>query len=74
MALWSETGMTESEEPISMVQECVSQYYARKSPDGSVTITIRAPKRFANLWLVRLSNMRTTLREIQEFESTGEAE
>ena len=64
--------MTDKEILTSMVQECVSDYEAHESEDGSAVITIRVPKRFVNLWLVKLSNLRTTLREIEEFENTEE--
>jgi hypothetical protein len=51
-----------------MVQECVDAYDARRRPDGSLEVTIRIPRRFADLWLARLSDLRTTDAEIAAFE------
>lgn len=45
---------------ISMVQECTSSYVASEHPDGSLTITIEIPARFAELWLVKLSELKAT--------------
>jgi hypothetical protein len=48
----------------SMVQECVDSYRVEREPDGGIRITIRAPKRFAELWLVKLSELRATPEEL----------
>jgi len=45
-------------EEFSMVQECTSSYVASEHPDGSLTITIEIPARFAELWLVKLSELK----------------
>lgn len=55
-------------EEFSMVQECASSYVVKKHPDGSITISIEVPKRFADLWKVRLSELRTNMKEINEYE------
>ena len=59
------------EDQISMVQECVSRFEMKQNDDGNKTITLTVPKRFTDLWLVRLSEMRTTLEEIESY-SPGE--
>ncbi len=53
---------------ISMVQECANKYMAMEQPDGGIKIVIDIPKRFKNLWLVKLSDLRTTMEEIREYE------
>ena len=55
-------------EAISMVQECVENYSATDRPDGGVEIFLRIPPRFKDLWLVRLSELRTTEQEIRDYE------
>lgn len=58
------------DDPISMVQECVSTYAVNEKKDGSIEITIDIPKRFANLWICRLSNLRTSMEEIEAMEAS----
>jgi len=53
----------------SMVQECTNLYEARRQADGSLDIHISVPRGFANLWLAKLSELRTTDAEITEYES-----
>ena len=48
----------------SMVQECVDSYRVDRDPEGGVQITIRAPKRFADLWVLKLSDLRATAEEL----------
>ena len=55
-------------EEYSMVQECTNSYKAEGLPDGSLEISIKVPKRFADLWLVKLSKLTTTNKEINEYE------
>lgn len=52
----------------SMIQECTDVYEAKRQDDGSLHIEIKVPKRFADLWLIKLSRLRTNDREIQEYE------
>jgi hypothetical protein len=54
-----------NDDAISMVQECVSRYIVHENEDGSITITIDVPRKFSDLWLIRLSEMRTTAKEIE---------
>ena len=51
-----------------MVQECTDSYRAERQKDGSLLITMVIPKRFSYLWLRKLSDLRTTLKEIKEYE------
>ena len=52
----------------SMVQECTDHYEAQTQPDGSLQVNLRVPARYRDLWLARLSALRTTDAEIQEYE------
>lgn len=54
---------------VSMVQECVDSYIVDERDDGSIKITIDVPKRFADLWLVKLSELRTQSEEIAEYDT-----
>ena len=54
----------------SLTQECVDSYRVNEQPAGGVEITITVPKRFADLWLVKLSELRTTAEEIATYEGT----
>jgi len=56
---------------ISMVQECVTQYVVKENGEGDITITIDVPKRFADLWLATLSELRTTMTEIDSYSVDG---
>lgn len=55
-----------------LVQECVDQYRAERAADGSLEIRSRVPKRFASLWLLRLSELRTTDEELKELDEGHE--
>jgi hypothetical protein len=57
-----------SSNPISMVQECVDEYLVNDKSDGSIDIVIKISKRFKNLWLIKLSELRTSEQEIKEYE------
>jgi hypothetical protein len=57
-----------SNKQYSMVQECTDRYEAKRSDTGDLEISIRVPRRFADLWLVKLSGLRTTDSEITEYE------
>ncbi len=58
-------------EEISMVQECVQLYRATEMPDGGIEILIHVPRRFKDLWLVRISQLRTNEQEIREYGEEG---
>lgn len=51
----------------SMVQEAVDSYSAIDLPDGSLQISIVIPRRFANLWLAKLGDLRATPAEVQSY-------
>ena len=53
--------------PVSMVEECCD-YQVEHRPDGGATIRIEVDPRFVTLWMVKLSELRTTLAEIEEHE------
>lgn len=57
-----------SDEKYSMVQECTDSYRAEEQPDGSLEVRIKVPKRFADLWIVKLSELQTTMDEIRAYE------
>lgn len=48
----------------SMVHECTDYYEARSQDDGSLRIEIRVPRRFADLWLVILTELTASDTEI----------
>lgn len=49
----------------SMVQECVDSYRVEETKEG-IRISISVPKRFADLWLLKLSQLRASEEEIAE--------
>lgn len=49
-----------------LVQECVDHYRAERDADGGLDIRIRVPKRFASLWLIKLSELRATEADLEE--------
>ncbi len=51
-----------------MVQECTDSYKAEEQKDGKLKVSILVPKRFSDLWLVKLSELKTTIEEIKEYE------
>ncbi len=51
-----------------MVDECVESYRVEQRPDGGASIRIEIDPRFAALWMVRLSDLTTTMREIKQYE------
>jgi hypothetical protein len=50
-----------------MVQECTTSYEARRQTDGSVEISISVPPQFADLWLVKLTQLETDDEEIRRY-------
>ena len=59
---------------VSMVQECVRRYSVARNADGGATILIDVPKRFAELWMVKLSELRASVEEIAECDSSPTSE
>ena len=62
------TASQNNPEQFSMVEECVNSYHAKRQADGSLDIAISVPRRFAGLWLVKLSELRATEEDIREYE------
>ncbi|WP_420454134.1 hypothetical protein [Rubrivirga sp.] len=60
--------MESETQPIGMVDECVESYRVEQRPDGGASIRIEIDPRFAALWMVRLSDLTTTMREIKQYE------
>ena len=58
-------GAVDDGELFSMVQEACDSYEARVLPDGRTEVRIVIPPRFADLWLVKLSDLRGTLAEVE---------
>lgn len=57
-----------------MVQECVDLYHAETKADGSLSIRIECSARFVNLWLTKLSELKTTEAEINAFSTAPSSE
>ena len=55
------------EEIFSLVQECTNKYSVENLNETEVEIRIRIPKKFRSLWLSKLSDLRTTEKEIEEY-------
>jgi len=53
---------------VSLVQECTNYYSIHEINDNEVEIRIRLPKRFKSLWAIKLSDLRTDEKEIEELE------
>jgi hypothetical protein len=55
----------------SLVQECTDSYETRDLPDGRMDVHIVVPRRFADLWLAKLSSLRTDDEEIRQYQPEG---
>ena len=53
---------------ISLVQECTNNYSVDRINDSEVEIRILIPKRFRSLWVIKLRDLRTDQKEIEELE------
>ena len=58
------------EETFSLIQECTNEYLVENFNKEEVEIRIRIPKKFRSLWLSKLSDLRTTEKEIEEYKNT----
>ena len=54
------------DQKFQMIEECVYKYEARKTPQGDLLVEIRAPARFADLWLLKLNELIATSDEIEQ--------
>ena len=61
----------DEQEPFSMVDEACDSYEARPLDDGRTEVRIVIPARFADLWLVKVSEMRGTLAEMRSLAGDG---
>ena len=55
----------------SMIQECTDDYSV-KADNSHVDIQIKIPKKYRSLWLIKLSELRTSEAEIRELEIPNE--
>lgn len=55
------------EEIYSLVQECTNKYSVEDINETEVEIYIRIPKKFRTLWLRKISDLRTSKEEINEY-------
>jgi len=53
-----------------MVQECVSSYSVIDNLDGSIKITIDIPKKYKDLWMIKLSELVATDQELADYSSS----
>ena len=58
----------EKERQYSMVQECTDLYHVVELGDGRTRIDMVIPNRFRDLWLTKLSALRTSDEEIERYE------
>jgi len=56
---------------ISMIQERTDFYEFNRKVDGAAEVRIVIPKRFADLWAIKLGNMRTSPKEIADYETSN---
>ena len=56
------------EETYSMVQELTNSYVVGKPDNGIFKIEIEAPKKYRTIWMSKLSDLRTTMKEIEYYE------
>jgi hypothetical protein len=54
-------------EVFGLVQECTNKYFVEDLNENEVEIHIRIPKKFRSLWLIKLSDLRTNEKEIEEY-------
>lgn len=55
----------ESEE-FNMVQECTNSYRVKELENGDTQIVILIPERFKWIWIKKLSELKTHLKELDE--------
>jgi hypothetical protein len=62
------------QESFSMVQECTNRYEVIDQDNGGIIINIVIPQEFSVLWMIKLSDLRTTMEEIAYYRSRDEEE
>lgn len=55
-------------EKFKMVDECINYYEVGQIQDTEFKITIKAPARFRKIWLIKLDELTTSLKEIEDLE------
>ncbi|WP_316357527.1 hypothetical protein [Candidatus Neptunichlamydia sp. REUL1] len=55
-------------EKFNMVEECTQSYRVKKLGENGIEIFIKIPKRFESLWMHTLSDLETTMKEIEYYE------
>jgi hypothetical protein len=63
-----------SDEFISLVQECTNKYYIKNLNDNETEICIKIPKRFKTLWLIKLSELKATEEEVEQYKDDDSIE
>jgi hypothetical protein len=56
-------------EKFQMVGECTTSYRVKELGKDGIEIFIKIPKRFESLWMHTLSDLETTMKEIEYYES-----
>ena len=54
------------EEEFSLIRECTNEYYI-ENKNNNIKINILIPKKFKNLWIHKLSELKTTVEEIEKY-------
>lgn len=54
------------EKKFSLIEECTNSYRINDLNENEVEIRIRIPKKFRSLWMFKLSDLYTSLQEIEE--------
>jgi hypothetical protein len=57
------------EETFSLVQECTNKYLVKNLNEEEVEIYIRIPKKYRLLWLSKLSDLKITQKELEEYKN-----
>jgi hypothetical protein len=52
---------------INMIETCTDNYEINTLPDEGIKISIKVPKKFRDLWLIKLTELTTSIEEIQEY-------
>ena len=61
-----------STEFFSLVQECTNKYLIKNINENESGIYIRIPKKFKTLWLIKLSELKTSQEEIEFYKDSND--
>ena len=56
-----------NEEIFNLIEECTNKFFVEELNKTEVEIHIQIPKKFRSLWLKKLSDLSTTMQEIDEY-------